>query len=105
MTITKTEDNGRITLKIEGWLDVQTTQELHNYLEKLPASNELIFDFAELEYISSAGIREVIAAYRRQKDADAVFQVINVKPDVMDVFTMTGIDKRINISSITSGKN
>lgn len=105
MTITKTEDNGRIILKIEGWLDVQTTQELHNYLENLPASGELIFDFAELEYISSAGVREVIAAYRRQKDADAVFQVINVNPDVMDVFTMTGIDKKINISNNTSGKN
>lgn len=98
MTITKKEENGRITLKIDGWLDVQTSQELNAYMEKLPASKELVFDFTDLEYISSAGVREVIAAYRRQKNADADFRVINVNADVMDVFSMTGIDKKINIS-------
>ena len=98
MTITKTEENGRITLKIDGWLDVQTAQELHAYMEKLSVSKELLFDFTDLEYISSAGVREVIAAYRRQKSADAVFRVINVNSDIMDVFSMTGIDDKIHIS-------
>ena len=103
MTITKTQENDRITLKVDGWLDVQTTQELHAYMEKLPASKELVFDFTGLEYISSAGVREVIAAYRRQKDADAQFCVINVNPDVMDVFSMTGIDKKIQIQPCQEG--
>ena len=102
MTITKTEENGRITLKIDGWLDVQTTQELHAYMEELPASKELVFDFTDLEYVSSAGVREVIAAYRRQKEAGADFRLINVSADVMDVFSMTGLDKKINISKKTT---
>ena len=105
MTITKTEENGSITLKIEGWLDVQTTQELHAYMEEVPACKELVFDFTDLEYISSAGVREVITAYRRQKGADAVFRLINVSSDVMDVFSMTGLDKKINISTNTAGNN
>ena len=103
MTITKTEENGRIILKVDGWLDVQTTAELHAYIEGLPASKELVLDFEGLEYISSSGVREVIAAYRRQKEANAEFRVINVSSDVMDVFSMTGIDKKINISGNRAG--
>ena len=89
MTITKTEEEGKISLAIAGWLDVQTTPELHAYLEELPEVKELEFDFSELEYISSAGVREVVAAYRRQQAAEGTFAVVHVNPDVMDVFNMT----------------
>ena len=98
MTITKTEEEGKISLAIAGWLDVQTTPELHAYLEELPEVKELEFDFSELEYISSAGVREVVAAYRRQQAAEGTFAVVHVNPDVMDVFNMTGINKKITIT-------
>ena len=52
-------------------------------MENLPASEELYFDFSNLEYISSAGVREVVQAYRRQKAAEGSFAVLNVNPDVM----------------------
>ncbi|MBR3241618.1 MAG: STAS domain-containing protein [Parasporobacterium sp.] len=97
MTINKVEENGKITLQIEGWLDVETTPELHAYMENLPASEELYFDFSNLEYISSAGVREVVQAYRRQKAAEGSFAVLNVNPDVMDVFSMTGLNKKMDI--------
>lgn len=104
MTITKTEENGIITLKVEGWLDVQTTPELHAYAEELPAAEELIFDFADLEYISSAGVREVVAAYRKQLETGGAFRVINVSTDVMDVFSMTGLNKKISITEAGAGE-
>lgn len=97
MNITKTEEENRITVKIEGWLDVSTTPELHDYLEKLPETQELYFDFSKLEYISSAGVREVVASYRKQKDCKGVFAVTNVSADVYDVFDMTGLTKKIDI--------
>ena len=97
MTINKVEENGVVTLRVAGWLDVETTPKLHEYMETLPACKELNFDFSELEYISSAGVREVVAAYRRQKDAEGSFAVINVNPDVLDVFNMTGLTKKIDI--------
>ena len=103
MTISKIEENGKIILKIEGWLDVQTTQELDAFMEKLEPSRELVYDFTDLEYISSAGVREVIAAFRRQKDAGGEFSVINVSQEIMDVFSMTGINKKINIIPAQKG--
>ena len=53
MTLHKAEENGKVTIRVEGWLDVETTPELHAFMEALPVSEELYFDFSELEYISS----------------------------------------------------
>lgn len=97
MTLNKKEEDGRITIEVDGWLDVETTPQLHTYMEELPETKYLVFDFAKLEYISSAGVREVVAAYRRQKEADGSFSVVNVSVDVMDVFHMTGLDKKLDI--------
>ena len=98
MTITKQEEDKKITLALEGWLDVESSPELGAYVKELPETDELVFDFEKLEYISSSGIREVVAAFRSQKSKGLAFRVIHVSPDVMDVFSMTGIDKKIDIS-------
>ena len=97
MNISKTEEQNKVTLSIEGWLDVTTTPDLHAYLETLPETQELYFDFKDLEYISSAGVREVVAAYRKQKEIKGEFAVINVSADVYDVFDMTGLTKKLDI--------
>ncbi len=98
MEITKKEQDGKIIVRPEGWLDVQTTPELHAFMEELPPVKDLVFDFEGVEYISSSGVREVVAAYRRQQEAEGSFCVINVSPDLMDVFSMTGITRKISIT-------
>ena len=98
MTINKTQEGNKTIVAVEGWLDVETTAELENYLEDMGAVEALVLDFEKLEYISSAGVRTVIAAYRRQKEANASLELVKVNNDVMDVFSMTGIDKKISIS-------
>ena len=98
MVINKKVDGDSTILEIEGWLDVETTGDLHKYMESLTGSKKLIFDFSKLEYISSAGVREVVAAYRRQKAAQGTFAVVGSNQDVLDVFRMTGLDKKLDIS-------
>ena len=57
----------------------------------------LELDFGGIEYISSAGLRETVALYRRVSETGGSFSVRNVKAKVMDVFTTTGFDKKIDI--------
>lgn len=97
MTIQKEINGQTITLKLDGWLDVTTTAELHQYLETLDTCRHLVFDFQQLEYISSAGVREVVASYRKQKEKEGIFEIINANSEVYDVFAMTGLDKKISI--------
>jgi len=98
MTITRTDRSGTITVKIEGWLDIDSTPQFHEYQEKLENTASLIFDFENLEYISSSGVREIVAAYRRQKASGGTFAVINASPEVFQVFRMTGLDRKISIT-------
>ena len=55
-----------------------------------------VFDFAKLEYISSAGLRQVVSAYKKMSCKDG-FKIINVSDEVFDVFKLTGFDQKINI--------
>ena len=68
--ITKTEGN-KATMEISGWLDTQTAPQLGEALSGLEDSiTSLVFDFTNLEYISSAGLRQVIVAYKKMAQKD-----------------------------------
>ena len=57
-------------------------------------ATEMTIDLEKLEYISSAGLRLVVAAHKKMNGA---LTVKNASVEVLDVFRMTGFDKRINI--------
>lgn len=95
MTINKTINGNEAIFEISGWLDTQTAPELETALDELdPAVTELTIDMKELEYISSAGLRQIVAAHKKM---DGKLTIKNVSPEIMDVFNMTGFGKRLNI--------
>lgn len=97
MEIVNKAEGTKMTMEISGWLDTQTAPQLEEALSALDDSvTSLIFDFAKLEYISSAGLRQVIAAYKKMADKDG-FKIINISDEVYDVFKLTGFDQKINI--------
>ena len=64
MTINTTKDGSVLTVALEGRLDTMTAPELEEVLGKeMPAAEKLILDFDKLEYISSAGLRVLLAAH------------------------------------------
>lgn len=97
MEIVNKAEETKMTMEISGWLDTQTAPQLEEALSALDDSvTSLVFDFAKLEYISSAGLRQVIAAYKKMADKDG-FKIINISDEVYDVFKLTGFDQKINI--------
>ncbi len=94
--ISRTEGN-KVTMEITGWLDTQTAPQLEEELSKLSdEATSLVFDFAKLEYISSAGLRQVVAAYKKMQQKEG-FKIINISDEVYDVFKLTGFDQKICI--------
>ncbi|MCH5265965.1 MAG: STAS domain-containing protein [Lachnospiraceae bacterium] len=95
MTINKTVTGNTAVFEIDGWLDTQTAPELSEALEGLDSSvTELTIDMEKLEYISSAGLRQIVAAHKKM---DGKLTIKNVSVEVMDVFNMTGLNKRLTI--------
>lgn len=97
MTIKKTLDGDTLTVTVEGWLDTMTSPEFHHEVADLEGARNVVLDFEKVEYISSAGLRETVALYRTVSANGGSFSVRKVAPKVMDVFTLTGFDKKFEI--------
>lgn len=96
MEISISIDGSKATAALEGWLDTETAPQLGEALDGLPEkADELVLDMAELEYVSSAGIRQLVAAHKAFKGH---VTLCNVSPEVVEVLNMTGVLKRIKIS-------
>ena len=98
MTINKEINGTELRIAVEGRLDTMTAPELEAELrESLDAAESLILDFGKLEYISSAGLRTILAAqqYLEEKDLPDV-KVININAVVAEVFSVTGFDKLVD---------
>ncbi len=97
MEITSKREEGKVTMEITGWLDTQTAPQLGEALSQLDDNvTSLVFDFSKLEYISSAGLRQVVTAYKKMAGKEG-FKIINVSNEVFDVFRLTGFDQKIQI--------
>ena len=98
MTITKTDNNGILTMKVEGLLDILSSPELDAEIEKLSDFTALILDFDELKFMSSSGLRVVISAYKKAVVSHADFEIINVPENVMGVFELTKMNEKFKIT-------
>lgn len=100
MTITTENNNGTITFKLDGWLDAVSSPELGAEVDKIEKAEKIIFDFEKVEYIASSGLRQVVAAHLKAKEMKAEFSVINAGTEVMSIFKLTGLDKKLSISEL-----
>lgn len=100
MEISKTVDGTAVMLSLSGWLDTGSAPQLQAAVAEIGAEvKDLVLDFEGVEYVSSSGLREVVLAERKMRRAGGTFTLIRVPLGVMDVFRMTGLDKRLNILS------
>lgn len=98
MKITKKYDKKELTLSVEGRIDTITSQELDKEInDELGQFDSLIIDFADLEYISSAGLRVLIATQKKLKAENIPFVIRNVNDAVGEIFRMSGFDKILKI--------
>ena len=97
MTINKNAEGGKLTVALEGRLDTTTSPQLETELRNsVNGIAELVFDFTGLDYISSAGLRVLLSAQKvMNKQGDMI--ITNVKPEIMDIFEVTGFVDILNI--------
>ena len=86
-----------LTLEITGRLDTTTSPNLDSVINELPEdTKELVFDMSGVEYISSAGIRVLLRAYKKMNTNQGKTRIENVNDIVREVFEMTGLSEMIN---------
>jgi anti-anti-sigma factor len=87
--IQKPTANGCVTAKLSGSLDTATAPELERQLAPLLSDakvKDLIFDLAQLKFISSAGLRVFSIARKALKERSGQTSFIHLQPQIEEVF-------------------
>ena len=97
MTTTKTLEEGKLIVKVEGRLDTTTAPALEEELKgAIDEANELVFDLEGLEYLSSAGLRILLASQKKMAEKGGM-KVTNVNDVIMEIFEITGFSDILTI--------
>jgi anti-sigma B factor antagonist len=97
MTITKKAEGSLLTIALAGRLDSATAPQLEAELgNDLTNVKDLIFDMADLEYLSSAGLRLLLSASKIMAKQGSM-KLIHVNQSIKDVFEITGFSDILTI--------
>lgn len=90
LKIEKKNEGTKDIVLLSGRLDTTTSPELEAFVEKeLTDAQELVFDLADLEYISSAGLR-VILKVQKLMNKKGSLKLIHVNDVIEEIFEVTG---------------
>lgn len=97
LNIKKTQDGSKLEFALEGRLDTMTSPDLEAAIkENIDGVTELVFDFSDLAYVSSAGLRVLLSA-QKTMNANGSMVVKNVSDEIQEIFDVTGFSDILNI--------
>lgn len=97
MTIEIKRNADEVVIELVGRLDTNTAPALDKTIgEDIQDSENLVLDLKGLEYISSAGLRVLLAAQKKMQKNGSL-KITNVCAEIMDVFEMTGFSDILTI--------
>ena len=89
------ESLSRWEVQLYGEVDIYNADnlksELHTLIEEKKA--DIVLDCTSLKYIDSTGLGVLVSALKKVKEAEREIRIINLKPNIAKIFTLTGLDK------------
>lgn len=101
MTIEEKRGQDKLVLYINGRIDSSTAPEFDAFVSgKLDELEELILDFTEVEYISSAGLRVLLSAYKSMESQNGTMLVRGVNKEIEETLYITGFLEFLNVEGL-----
>jgi anti-anti-sigma factor len=98
MDISKQTMDGTLIISVKGRLDTNTAPEFKEYFDAESQGAAVIkIDLANLEYVSSAGLRSFLQIHKDCSARGAKYSIENANEAVSEVFAMTGFSGILNI--------
>lgn len=99
MTIQQVKTDDGLTLLLEGRLDTGTAgQAQKDFLAAAAAGVNMTLDFTNVAYVSSAGLRALLMLQKAMSKNKRQLQLTCVRPEIREVFDMTGFSSILSIS-------
>ncbi len=97
LEINKKQEGSTLVFALKGSLDTLTSPDLQAELDKgFDGVDELIFDFSDLSYISSSGLRTMLYAWKAMREKGQM-KIIHVSEILHEVFEVTGLTELLTI--------
>ena len=96
MEIKSTTEGTRLTIAVSGRVDTVTAPELEAGL-KFGDATCVVIDLANVPYMSSAGLRLLLAAHKKMVAKGGELQIAHVQADVREVLDITGFSDILNL--------
>ena len=98
MFIKKEQEDKKVTLSVVGRLDTETAPQFDEEFKNVDQDvTELVVNMGQLEYVSSAGLRALLAAHKAMAKRGGSMVVTNVGEVVNEVFEVTGFSDILTI--------
>ena len=99
MDITTTNREGKTVLSINGRIDTSTAPELEQAIntEIGHGNQKILLDFSGVSYISSGGLRVLLATAKKLKNPEDKFGICSLRPEVLKVFKLAGFTSIFSI--------
>ena len=99
MEINKAISNQNVIITLKGRLDTMTAPQLD---DEAPSTDfdeveTVTLNLKDLEYISSSGLRVILALYKNLKSKGGNLKIVNVSNPIMELFSMTGMADYLDI--------
>lgn len=100
MDIHELSEGKATVLALAGRLDSNTCGDLESRLLGAidAGAGAVVVDFADLAYVSSAGLRVLLMAAKRLRAADGKLALCGLNDNIREVFAMSGFDKILTIT-------
>lgn len=99
MATTFEQSGSILTVKPEGRIDTKTSPILESDIQKyIDSTDNMILDFTNVDYISSGGMRVLLALHKKLKKKGGTLKIINVKDAIYDIFKLVGFHSMVEVS-------
>lgn len=101
MEITKARNNQNIIFTLNGRLDTMTAPQFEEEIKNtsFEDTETVTVNMRDLEYVSSSGLRVIMTLYKKLKSQNGSLKLVNVNSNIMELFSMTGLDEYLDIEN------
>lgn len=98
LSVTKNLEGTKLTVEAIGRIDTYTAPQFDNEVSSaLDGITDLVIDFSQVEYISSAGLRLIVTWQKAMSAKNGTFSVYHLADTIYNIFAATGLTDFINI--------
>lgn len=98
LSVTKKQEGTKLTVSAIGRIDTYTAPQFDNEVSSaLDEITDLVIDFSQVEYISSAGLRLIVTWQKAMSAKNGTFTVCHLADTIYNIFAATGLSDFINI--------